>query len=52
MQRLENLGNDPALLAKLRHDYHYLGDQTCAADGMCSTVCPVSSKHILLYILI
>ncbi len=27
--------------ARMEHDYAYLGDETCAADGMCATVCPV-----------
>ncbi len=27
--------------ARLERDYGYLGDDTCAADGMCATACPV-----------
>jgi D-lactate dehydrogenase len=27
--------------ARLEADYAYLGDDTCAADGMCATACPV-----------
>jgi D-lactate dehydrogenase len=33
--------NDPALAAELEHDYGYAGIDTCAADGMCQTACPV-----------
>jgi D-lactate dehydrogenase len=32
---------DGALAARLRKDYDYDGVQTCAADGMCVTACPV-----------
>ena len=32
---------DERLAAELRRDYDYSGLQTCAADGMCRTVCPV-----------
>jgi len=32
---------DTALAARLRKDYEYDGVQTCAADGMCVTACPV-----------
>ena len=32
---------DDALAASLAEDYDYDGLQTCAADGMCATVCPV-----------
>jgi len=27
--------------SRLEHDYAYLGDETCAADGLCSMACPV-----------
>ena len=30
-----------ARAARLEGDYAYLGDDTCAADGMCATACPV-----------
>jgi D-lactate dehydrogenase len=33
--------NDPALAAEVEHDYAYAGVDTCAADGMCQTACPV-----------
>ncbi len=32
---------DGALVAELAADYDYDGVQTCAADGMCATACPV-----------
>jgi D-lactate dehydrogenase len=28
-------------LKRMRHDFDYLGDQTCAVDGLCATLCPV-----------
>ncbi len=33
---------DIAGLELFREEYDYFGDQTCAADGLCGTVCPVS----------
>jgi D-lactate dehydrogenase len=33
--------NDPAFLKELREQYQYDGMDTCAADGMCATACPV-----------
>ena len=41
MARLRLTGLDPELLAKLEKQYRYLGEQTCAADGLCSTSCPM-----------
>ncbi|MFY0991279.1 FAD-binding and (Fe-S)-binding domain-containing protein [Halomonas sp. C05BenzN] len=46
MSRLEALGSrltaeESARLAALRQDYRYAGDETCAADGLCATQCPV-----------
>ncbi|SFT98422.1 FAD-binding and (Fe-S)-binding domain-containing protein [Halomonas saccharevitans] len=46
LARLEALGasrsfEDETRLAALREDYRYAGDETCAADGLCSTQCPV-----------
>ncbi len=40
MAAAEQRGDD-ALAARLRKDYDYDGVQTCAADGMCVTACPV-----------
>jgi D-lactate dehydrogenase len=40
--RLENSGEDPELLCSLLEDYQYAGIETCAADGLCATACPVN----------
>ncbi|GAC1497531.1 MAG: hypothetical protein NVS2B15_20290 [Pseudarthrobacter sp.] len=40
MAAAEQRGDD-ARAARLRKDYDYDGLQTCAADGMCVTACPV-----------
>ena len=40
--RLAATGADPRRLRRLERDYRYLGDQTCATDGLCATACPVS----------
>jgi len=39
--RLQSDGGDPDRLARLMEDYRYFGEQTCAADGLCSLSCPV-----------
>ena len=44
MARLEASDKDPETLEKLRKEFQYLGESTCAADGMCAVSCPVSSK--------
>ena len=41
MARLKQQG-DEAQLQRFRDEYDYFGNQTCAADGLCATVCPVS----------
>ncbi|WP_148251957.1 FAD-binding and (Fe-S)-binding domain-containing protein [Aidingimonas lacisalsi] len=46
LARLEALGDraeddDKERLARLWRDYAYQGDETCAADGLCATQCPV-----------
>ncbi|MEK9135960.1 MAG: (Fe-S)-binding protein, partial [Bacteroidota bacterium] len=41
IQRLQLSCEDEARLASLQSSYHYLGDQTCATDGLCATSCPV-----------
>jgi D-lactate dehydrogenase len=41
MARLESSHEDPALLASLRADWSYDAVETCAADGLCATACPV-----------
>ncbi|MDQ4123893.1 MAG: FAD-binding oxidoreductase [Acidobacteriota bacterium] len=40
MKRLEKAG-DVATRKALLNDYYFDGMETCAVDGMCSTVCPV-----------
>lgn len=40
--RLQATGEDNDSLVKLVKQYKYLGDETCAADGLCSTSCPMS----------
>ena len=40
--RLAITGEDPALLKALLDDYEYMAVDTCAADGLCATACPVS----------
>jgi D-lactate dehydrogenase len=42
MARLGRSGEDPALRARLAEDFAYLGEETCATDGLCATACPVS----------
>ncbi|EPC00182.1 4Fe-4S ferredoxin [Litchfieldella anticariensis FP35 = DSM 16096] len=47
LARLEALGeqandDDKARIEQLWSDYRYQGDETCAADGLCATQCPVS----------
>ena len=40
--RLQKSGDDPVLLNILKKDFRYLGNQSCAKDGLCSTSCPVN----------
>ena len=42
MTRLGLTGEDPALKAALQDAYQYMAVDTCAADGLCATACPVS----------
>lgn len=39
--RLRESGSDPARLKELEKQYVYAGMDTCAADGLCSTSCPM-----------
>jgi len=39
--RLKQTGNNPKRLETLLNQYKYLGNQTCAGDGLCSTSCPM-----------
>lgn len=41
MARLRSDGSDPEMLAMLQKQYKYYGDETCAADGLCSLSCPM-----------
>ena len=41
IRELESTGANPERAAKLRQQYKYYGDQTCATDGLCSTSCPM-----------
>jgi D-lactate dehydrogenase len=38
--RLTATGGDPARRDRLEEDYRYLGEETCAADGLCALACP------------
>ncbi|HEU4382753.1 MAG TPA: FAD-binding and (Fe-S)-binding domain-containing protein [Anaeromyxobacteraceae bacterium] len=40
--RLRRSGQDPARLERLVKDFGWLGEATCAADGLCATACPVA----------
>jgi D-lactate dehydrogenase len=40
--RLEASGEAPEILRELRGEYRYLAMDTCAADGLCATACPVA----------
>lgn len=42
ISRLKNMGDNPRLLKELQRGFRYLGDQTCAGDGLCSLSCPMS----------
>jgi D-lactate dehydrogenase len=39
--RLREAGDDRERLARFEASWAYLGDETCAADGLCQTACPV-----------
>ncbi|PXY01322.1 4Fe-4S ferredoxin [Marinifilum breve] len=41
IKRLESTGENPDMLKKLKKGFVYLGEQTCAGDGLCATSCPV-----------
>ena len=41
MLRLRLTGEDPQRLAEMEREYRYLGEQTCATDGLCATSCPM-----------
>lgn len=41
MARLEGNRENPSLLASLQEAFPYMAVETCAADGLCATACPV-----------
>ena len=41
IERLSQTHEEDALLSRLVKDYSYLGEQSCAGDGLCSTSCPM-----------
>jgi len=41
INRLKKTGENPQSLQALEKGFKYLGEQTCAGDGLCSTSCPV-----------
>ncbi|MBQ3910568.1 MAG: 4Fe-4S dicluster domain-containing protein, partial [Muribaculaceae bacterium] len=41
ISRLKETGEDPERLKRLEKQYEYYGEATCAADGLCSTSCPM-----------
>ena len=41
MERLRRDGQDAERLKRLEKGYAYLGNKTCAGDGLCSTSCPM-----------
>lgn len=41
ISRLRSSGENEALRKELERDYGYLGEATCAGDGLCSTSCPL-----------
>ena len=42
ISRLRAGGGDGQSLSRFVEDYRYLGEQTCATDGLCATTCPVA----------
>ncbi len=45
---LRRSGREPQVLASLTKSFSYEGNQTCATDGLCATVCPVKIDTGLL----
>jgi D-lactate dehydrogenase len=41
MARLAGKNQNKRVLARLKRDFQYHGDSTCATDGLCATACPV-----------
>jgi len=42
ISRLKMSGDNPDRLAELERDFVYFGVESCAGDGLCATLCPVS----------
>lgn len=42
INRLTATGEDEERLTRLKQDYEYFGEKTCAADGLCEINCPLS----------
>ncbi len=42
ISRLQATGENPERLQKFRELFAYLGDETCATDGLCAISCPVN----------
>jgi len=40
--RLAASGEDPERLASFRKSFRYQGEESCAADGLCGTICPLN----------
>ncbi|GAA4898069.1 FAD-binding and (Fe-S)-binding domain-containing protein [Ferrimonas pelagia] len=41
IKTLDTTGDEPQVLAELKQQYQYFGLDTCAADGLCKTACPM-----------
>jgi len=41
ISRLRRSGENPQRLVALEKEYVYVGEQTCAVDGLCATSCPM-----------
>lgn len=41
ISRLKMTGENPERLKQLEEEFEYLGEKTCAGDGLCSTSCPM-----------
>ncbi len=46
--RLKQTNDDPDTLSELEKGYKYLGNATCAGDGLCATSCPmgINTGHL------
>ncbi|MDO5553628.1 MAG: FAD-binding and (Fe-S)-binding domain-containing protein [Planctomycetia bacterium] len=48
ISRLRATGENPRRLRELEKGYYYLGNMTCAGDGLCATSCPmkINTGHL------